>query len=703
MPAHSSAPRRPRGTRASLRTLGALVAATAVAAGALLTATPALAAPSTVNPLAGASGFTVVSLGDAELSNHEIEGSVAAAGAVSSKSPYGPYNLIHAAAGSSAYTLPQHSNGEYVRLVAGSYDRAGSTQLIRVSSGGNPGTAATQGLVMVGDTTGLNVASRGNGVCVQAAGATDCSGAVIEQSNFSQTPASVTQPGAFSDFVSAADVTALTSAAKGIADGALVGTVATPALSGSGMERELTLTAGRVNVWTVDAATLPSGDWKLRFDAAKPSATTTLVIRLLVADGATANLPMETIGAYDAPGGQTDNNFARYMLWNVEQPAGSTATLTGNGIIPGSFLAPQSTLITAPGAKTLIEGQIVAGTLALRNSGEVHHYGFAATLDIDAGTAPATGGFSIRKALSGPAGLVPSTTMFTIAYRVDGGAEQTLTVPADGSTRTVTGLPDGSVVTFTEPGYPAVPGVTWTGHTFSTSSLTIDATAPSAQAVTVTNSYTATASTAIALWSQAYVGAVANGVVTPSSREVRDRVFYANLEPGTAYRLAGELVYLDGGAIVSTGITNSVPFTTPTSTDPTVSSSLDSTFEIPANRLAELNGRRVFIFQTLFDAADIRRAADNGSTATDPWFATTAEWFTVAVGGGSGGGGTSTDPSAGGAPRLPDTGAGGIAALGTASIALLLSGAALAGFALAKRRMGGGTPARHRASGSARP
>ena len=397
------------------RRLALAATLTAVLATSLLTATsPAAAAPTSVNPLAGAAGFTVVSFGDIELSNHEIEGSIAAAGDATTTST-SPYNVIHASAGSSAYTLPSYGSIPVRLVLGGGFDTSTATTMIRVSSAGLVDASTQAGRVVIGDASGLNITGRGSGVCIQGATVTDCSGAVIEQSNYAQSVADTTAAGAFAALITPQAITDMTAISDAIAADGLIGSVTTPALSGTGPEYTLTLTSGSVNEWIVDPATLPSGDWKLRFGSVTPSATTPLVIRVLAPNGATVNLPMETIGAYAAPGSSTNNAYARYMLWNIEQAPGAVVNLVGNGIIPGSFLAPNSHLITPDHtSKTLIEAQVVARQATFRHQGEIHHYGFVPLLDIDVPTSGSgTGGFSLAKAFSGSGAPDPSSVTVT--------------------------------------------------------------------------------------------------------------------------------------------------------------------------------------------------------------------------------------------------------------------------------------------------
>jgi choice-of-anchor A domain-containing protein len=625
------------------------------------------------NPLAGLAGFTVVSTGDITLGNHELEGSVAAGGDVRVGSA-SPYSVIHSAAGNGNYSLPRAADGTYFRLIAGgTFDAAGSTSLLRVSSGGNSGTATTEGRVALGETTGLVVTPRGRGVCVQPATVSDCSGATLEQTNFEQSIADVTRPGVFDEFIDEAARDSLVVWSDQIASGGILNTVAVT-LAPSGSEYALELTAGKVNVWTVNASDLPSGDWKLAFGAVTPAADTPLVIRVIAADGAVVNLPVETLGFQDAPGGATNNRYARHMLWNIQQSAGQSVTVTSNGIVPGSFLAPRSALTTGPG-KTLIEGQIHAAEVTLHNDGEIHHYAFASQLSVEGTTPPSVGGFSVSKFLSGPQGFVPADAAFTVEYSVDGAPAQQLTVRADGTEVTVGALPAGAEVTFVETTKPALAGVIWGQATFSTPTLTIVGGATST--VALTNVFTvATASPVLS--SQAYAGDVANGTVTSSTTPVIDEVSYANVIAGAQYSLRGELVHVEDGVIRSTGITNTVPFDAPASVTGTTSGSVESTFVLSPEQVVTLAGTKLLIVEALYDSAGERVAFEGATSATDPWVASTAQWVRVAAG-------AHDIPATDSAPRLAMTGATVSPGVSAAVAALLFGLICVVGAASTRR------------------
>src|SRR5690625_7815152 len=98
----SSLPPRTRlGRKKGLAGIGAAALIAGTSLGGL---SPALAASETFNPFDINNGFTVVSQGDAVLSNGEIEGSIAAFGTISTTNQNG-YPVVHNAAGEADYTV----------------------------------------------------------------------------------------------------------------------------------------------------------------------------------------------------------------------------------------------------------------------------------------------------------------------------------------------------------------------------------------------------------------------------------------------------------------------------------------------------------------------------------------------------------------------------------------------------------------------
>lgn len=611
----------------------ALVAAL-VAASVVLVAPEAASAAGTVtsNPLAGAGGFTVLAMDDLRFGNQELEGSAAAGGDISIASS--TYNVIHQAAGNGNYSLPQlTSTGRYVALVtAGQFALTPGSRL-QV----NPiGATATEhrGIAIVGDSSNGVVTTRGSGVCLSDG---TCSYG-LEQSSTTQSIAETTDAGAFDELVPSAGRDDLKAWNRAIATGTLTGTTsvtATPTSQGLAID----LTANSTNVWTVAASALPASGWKLEFGTTQPSATTPLVIDVTAPDGATVNLPTEIVNMY--PSGSTNDVFAPYLLWNIDQSAGQTVTLTSPGISPGSVLAPYSHVISATGTKTLVEGQIVGDDVDLLNTmGEVHNYTFVPTLTRPAST---TGGFSLTKTIAGDASLVPTSTSFDVSYFLDGAATAAgvITVAADGVTvNGPSALATGTVVTFAETGIPAVPGGGWGTPVFSPTSVTIGI--GTTTAVSLTNTFTASGGGGTPGFSTvAYVGSTANGTLSAANPTITDHVAATGLTVGSGYRLVTTAVSIASGSITTV---TTAPVTSFTATGASQALLVDVT--VPAGAIATLAGTRVYLFVTLTDASGTTLADDIATSATSPWFSATSEWATVAAAGtsvitapGTGGGG----------------------------------------------------------------
>ncbi|WP_223172426.1 DUF5979 domain-containing protein [Microbacterium sp. NIBRBAC000506063] len=72
------------------------------------------------------------------------------------------------------------------------------------------------------------------------------------------------------------------------------------------------------------------------------------------------------------------------------------------------------------------------------------------------------GGFSLQKAVEGTgADLVDADVLFTVEYRIDGGAAEQVTLSADGTPELVDGLEAGLTVTLEEIDLPEVEGIEW--------------------------------------------------------------------------------------------------------------------------------------------------------------------------------------------------------------------------------------------------
>ncbi|KRC32966.1 DUF5979 domain-containing protein [Oerskovia sp. Root22] len=165
-------------------------------------------------------------------------------------------------------------------------------------------------------------------------------------------------------------------------------------------------------------------------------------------------------------------NAASRILWNFVDA--TLLELGENDQFMGSILAP----LADTTLKTSTNGRVyVGGDLAVLGTGggiEQHNYpwigpGPFACRDASGAT------FSVAKSVTGSgADAVPAGTTFEVdySYVLDGTTiTGTLDVLADGTAVTgPQGLPEGTVVTLSEPRLPTVPGVEWGTPTFEPSS-----------------------------------------------------------------------------------------------------------------------------------------------------------------------------------------------------------------------------------------
>ncbi|OCI30763.1 DUF5979 domain-containing protein [Oerskovia enterophila] len=162
------------------------------------------------------------------------------------------------------------------------------------------------------------------------------------------------------------------------------------------------------------------------------------------------------------------------ILWNFAE----TPSLTiGRGDqFMGSILAPRAdaTIATSTNGRVLVGGDLTFGASNVPGGLEMHNYpwigpGPFACRDASGAT------FSVAKSVTGSgADAVPAGTTFEVdySYVLDGTTiTGTLDVLADGTAVTgPQGLPEGTVVTLSEPRLPEVPGVEWGTPTFEPSS-----------------------------------------------------------------------------------------------------------------------------------------------------------------------------------------------------------------------------------------
>jgi hypothetical protein len=304
----------------------------------------AVSAPAhAASPTSPLHGFTVVTEGDLTFGNAgEIEGSAAAGGDVA----FGTYDLIGNTDGSPMPTVA----GTATQLLVGGTVTTSSGNKLDVN------TAAAK----VTDTSGMTVSADGRlqrgsgGAYVKGTGQSTLASYTAGAGDFAAAfPAST-----FSD------LTSQSAALAGLTAGPTVNVVTSPSPSS---EITVTLVAGRINVWNV-TSTYFSGINAVNFGTVKPSAITPLVIN--VSDSTGSSL---TTARFNGD----SHWFAPYVMWNFSGWTGLTLA-SGGSEMAGTVLAP--TAAVSYQRTVLFSGQIVAKSLVINGSAEIHNFGFVPDL-----------------------------------------------------------------------------------------------------------------------------------------------------------------------------------------------------------------------------------------------------------------------------------------------------------------------------------
>ena len=370
-----------------------------------------------VNPIDALVGdFTVFAYGNMDLNNAETEGSLAVLGDLTLSKGYA---VIHSSGLTpKEYALPQIDGDPTRLLVGGQFDVTHSVGVSEVSSRSNE-TADQLGFVKLGDISNLAINERGNGgVWLSAAGTTSGTEPAIFVSEAVKQPQSavkLTQPATtyFAHDLSAAQAVSKQLASTEFSESAHVAAVQLTA-GRHGGERSLDLVQGETNVLTLDA----SSDFAINLTGAQPSATTVLVVNVLVGDEKPFTLP--TFANVTSPNAQNPNTVAPYVLYNIVPAAGVNPTITGT-LISGTILAPNGTLRTS--ATSPIEGQIIGNNLRT-DGGENHNYKFLGIVPVEV---PTDGGSD-----EGDPSGDPSTEPGETTDPGDGGDPGETTDPGDG-------------------------------------------------------------------------------------------------------------------------------------------------------------------------------------------------------------------------------------------------------------------------------
>ncbi|MGC5166835.1 collagen-binding domain-containing protein [Luteimicrobium sp. DT211] len=371
---HVTRPRTARlgATAVTLGVVGALGVAGALSASAA-TGTAAEPSPAPVCTGYDTDGFTIFVQHDVDLGNSETEGSLALGGDLTLPTDT---NLIHSSGLTpDGYALPVVDGDPTRLLVGGTLDLASTGSLQVTSHNGVTGTIAPDqlGAIKVGETAGLTLAPR-SGVDRLHAAATDENTRpwIDVSSDANQTfdgDHAVTYPAA----ASVVDSRFPTLAAQGEALRSVGGDdAATATLDANGSDGVITLTEGRLNVLTVDAATLGRLA-SLTFADVAPGADTQLVVDVTGIAGDVRTPPLRGAGMPGNPTADDPNPWAPYVTWNLT--GAGAATVTGE-LITGTILAPDVDLTTD--ASSRIEGQVIAKSLVTRG-GEIHQYASASS------------------------------------------------------------------------------------------------------------------------------------------------------------------------------------------------------------------------------------------------------------------------------------------------------------------------------------
>ncbi|MFD6164241.1 DUF5979 domain-containing protein [Oerskovia sp. NPDC060287] len=223
-----------------------------------------------------------------------------------------------------------------------------------------------------------------------------------------------------------------------------------------------------LHTFTVDGAALSSLDRKMSvyFDGVGDSAPIVVNVTGSVVDFDTQSVVLDGIVA-NSLGSPEFGNAASRILWNFVDA--TSLEIGENDQFLGSILAPHADTTL----KTSTNGRVYVGKdLAVIGTGgiEQHNYPWIGPGPFDCRDASGAT-FSVAKGLTGSGSTaVPAGTTFEVdySYVLDGTTVTgTLEVLADGTpVAGPQGLPEGTVVTLSEPRIPEVAGISWGTPTF---------------------------------------------------------------------------------------------------------------------------------------------------------------------------------------------------------------------------------------------
>ncbi|MGW2092965.1 collagen-binding domain-containing protein [Promicromonospora sukumoe] len=361
----------------ALATLTGLAALTG-----LVAALPAHAAVSAYNPFDVNSDFTIVTTGDANLANAELEGSVAAFGSISSGNPNG-YTVLHQTAGRADYTVPL-VDGDPVRILAGQFTGTGSFDISNRDDSGTVATSSPEAnaLAKLADTAGLTAQVRGGGVGDNAGGdfprVTNDEGGFLDLKAAPYADFAVddleTEQGAVADHFPGleADVARTNECLASMYGNPDLSNAVTVADEG-GLVYLSGFSTTMPNV--VDHEDIAGATIKMdRADGYVPTAQAPLVIR--VPEGTTSIGQIDVEGWSAGSGEQQD--YARYIMLDL---SAVTGTVMVDGLELGAIWAPNAVVEFSSGVTT--NGQWFADGVSTTGGGEIHHHPFGGQLLCD--------------------------------------------------------------------------------------------------------------------------------------------------------------------------------------------------------------------------------------------------------------------------------------------------------------------------------
>lgn len=340
----------------------------------------AVAAPETFNPFSINSGFTVLTTGDVELNNSELEGSIAAFGSIASGSQN--YPVVHKVAGQDDYTVPS-IDGKPVRILANQFVGTGNFDL---TNAGAPDAAAPEAnaVAKLVDLSNVTAAERGGFVRLKNADSDGGETGNLDLKSLLYAGHSPSDYAAERDSVEAyfpGVATHVTQTNQCLAalqapDTTVANHVTVADESGMAfVEGFATDKPNLINYEDVAGKTIkmdPAGGYK-------PTAQAPLVVKV---SAATTSLGKLNFEGWNASAG-ADQVLSRYIFIDASEVTG---TLTVNGLEMGAIWAPDALINFDSNVTT--NGQWFSNGVLTAGSGEVHHHTFLGVLPCVTSTEP---------------------------------------------------------------------------------------------------------------------------------------------------------------------------------------------------------------------------------------------------------------------------------------------------------------------------